>query len=88
MPLCFFKLKFCPGIWCADFLTLPSFPVCGFTRRGLRHEAAQVNYEAISSRFGDTFLLSSGDEADLNNFVETNHRNSPNIVDVLDVATA
>ena len=87
MPLCFFKLKFCPGIWCGDFLTLLSFPVCGFTRRGLRHQAAQVNYETISSRFGDTFLLSFGGEADLNNFVETNRHNSPNIVDVSDVTT-
>lgn len=57
-------------------------------RRGLRHEAVQVNYETISSRFGDTFLLSSGNEADLDNFVETNRRNSSNIVDVSDVATA
>ena len=40
-------------------------------------EAARDNDETISNQSGDTFLLNSGDEADLEDFVESNRRTFP-----------
>ena len=41
----------------------------------------------ISNLSGDTFSLSSGNEADLKNFVQCNRRTSPSTVYVLDAST-
>ena len=48
--------------------------------------AAQDKLDTISNLSGDTFLLTSGDEADLENFVQSN-RTSPATMDVLDAPT-
>ena len=44
--------------------------------------AAQDNYDTISNLSGDTFLLTSGDEADLENFVQSNQRTSSGTANV------
>lgn len=48
--------------------------------------AAQDKLDTISNLSGDTFLLTSGDEADLENFVQSN-RTSPATMEVLDAPT-
>lgn len=53
----------------------------GFAR-GLMAGAAQDNYDTISNLSGDTFLLTSGDEADLENFVQSNQRTSSGTANV------
>ena len=55
---------------------------CLFTRgsaRGLMVEVSR-NDETISNLSGDTFLLSSGDETNLNTFVDSNRGNTLNAV--------
>ena len=54
---------------------------------GLMAGAAQDKFDTISNLSGDTFLLDSGDEADLENFVQSNRRTSPATADVLDAST-
>ena len=49
--------------------------------------AAQDRHGMISNLSGDTFSLSSGNEADLKNFVQCNRRTSPSTVYVLDAST-
>lgn len=48
--------------------------------------AAQDRHGMISNLSGDTFSLSSGNEADLKNFVQCNRRTSPSTVYVLDAS--
>ena len=49
--------------------------------------AARDRHDSISNLSGDTFLLDSGDEANLENFVQSNRRTSPATLDVLDAST-
>lgn len=58
----------------------------GFAR-GLMAGAARDRHDSISNLSGDTFLLGSGDEADLENFVQSNQRTSSATVDILDAST-
>ena len=55
--------------------------------RGLMAGAAQDKLDTISNLSGDTFLVDSGEEADLENFVQSNRRTSPATLDVFDAAT-